>query len=265
MPKPRKQATAPSLPKANVRNSGTLDNTLSVLEQAISSSPAPSAAAITETLGLPRPTTNRMISNLVNLGLLRRDAKSRQLVEGDRLLKLALAALTQAAQRGHRHIILADLSMQTQETCNVGVIMNGQVQYLDRVESHWPLALRLEAGSTVPLYCSALGKLLLSCLPGAQQTSYLDAISYFSYTTNTLTSKRQLQAQLIDIAKQGYAIDNEEYLAGVIGIAVAVPLPEDCPPMGIAIAAPSARVSADELVNLLPLLNEAAKKLAASY
>src|SRR5690606_3359907 len=103
----------------------------------------------------------RILSNLVKLGLLQRDTRLRQLHEGDRLLQLALGVVARAVQRGPRHEILRELAQKISETCNVGMIVGGRVRYIDRVEAQWPLSLRLEPGSELPLHCTAVGKLLL--------------------------------------------------------------------------------------------------------
>src|SRR5690554_3634625 len=101
---------------------GSLEKSLNVLEMVVSSSPAPSAAQITDALHLARPTTNRVISNLVKLDFLTREARYRQLVPGDRLLQLAMKVIEVATQQGPAHEVLRELSSVTQETCNVGTI-----------------------------------------------------------------------------------------------------------------------------------------------
>ena len=231
----------------------------------MSSEHPPSAARITEQLNLPRPTTNRIIGNLVRLNFLKRDPVLKQLIEGDRLLRLALAVVERATKRGPRHELLRDLSERTGETCNVGTIAAGRIRYLDRVESHWPLAFRLEAGSEIPMHCTALGKLLLAHLPPAQREKHLGTIELTRYTSQTITDRAKLKTELDDIVRNGFSLDNEEYLPGVLGLAVPVPNGDGFPVLAIAIAAPSARLTPDKLREHLPLLREYADKFALYY
>jgi len=231
----------------------------------MSSEHPPSAARITEQLNLPRPTTNRIIGNLVRLNFLKRDPVLKQLIEGDRLLRLALAVVERATKRGPRHELLRDLSERTGETCNVGTIAAGRIRYLDRVESHWPLAFRLEAGSEIPMHCTALGKLLLAHLPPSQREKHLGTIELTRYTNQTITDRAKLKAELDDIVRNGFSLDNEEYLPGVLGLAVPVPNGDSFPVLAIAIAAPSARLTPDKLREHLPLLREYADKFALYY
>jgi len=249
-------------PPAEPGPAGSLGKAFDVLEMAVSTQPPPSAAQITERLGLPRPTVNRILGNLVKLGLLRRDA--RQLHEGDRLLGLALAVVGGAVQRGPRHEILRELSAKISETCNVGMIAGGRVRYIDRVEAQWPLSLRLEPGSELPLHCSAVGKLLLGHLPRAQRDKYLRTMALTRYTPNTITDPARLERELDRIAAEGLSQDNEEYLPGVVGLAV--PIPGGAfPVLALGVAAPSARVTVEDMRRDLPYLREVAAKLALCY
>lgn len=263
MPSDRTNSTPASSPDTN--SSGALSKSLDVLEMIMRTAYPPSAAQITEELNLPRPTTNRIIGNLVRMNFLKRDPLQRQLIEGDRLLNLALAVIARATQRGPRHEILRELSRRTEETCNVGAIAGGRVRYIDRVEAHWPLSLRLEPGSEIPLYCTALGKLLLSHLPLAQREKYLKTLDLARHTAHTITDLAELETELNNIATAGFSLDDQEYLPGVLGLAVPVLNQDGFPILGLAIAAPSARVTLKDLQAHLPLLQEFAGKLALCY
>lgn len=250
---------------ADAASAGAVARSLDLLEMVMRAPYPPSAAQISEELKLPRPTTNRIIGNLVRMRFLRRDPLQRRLLEGERLLELALAVLARATQREPGHEILRELSRRTQETCNVGVIVGARVRYLDRVESHWPLALRLEPGSDIPLHCSALGKLLLAHLPRAQRERFLGSLDLARHTAHTVTDAQALELQLERIVADGYSTDDEEYLPGVIGLAVPIPARQGPALLGLAVAAPSARASLDELRGHLPLLRDFAARLAACY
>lgn len=250
-------------PKSN--KAGAVGKTLDVLERIILGDPAPSAAQISRMLEQPRPTTNRIIANLIRLGFVKRDPVLSQLAAGDRLQRLALSVVAAAAQQGPRHQILQELAADTEETCNVGVVVGGRVRYLDRVEAKWPLALRLEPGSEIPLYCTALGKLLLGLMPEVQREKHLRTMTLRRYTANTITDRDALRSELAVIAEEHVAFDREEYLAGVIGMAVPIAVPKGTPQLAIAVAAPSARLSINALRKDLPALHQASRKLAICY
>ncbi len=225
----------------------------------------PSAAQITEVLDLPRPTTNRVISNLIKLNFLKRDVKHRELIEGDRLLKLALNVIARATQRGPAHEILRELSSLTRETCNIGTIAAGRIRYVDRVEAHWPLALRLEPGSDVPLHCTAIGKLLLASLPEEQREKFVNTMTLSRNTDNTITNRITLRDNLQAIAEQRFSIDSQEHLSGVLGIAVPIPSNQNYPVLALGMAVPTARATTESLKKQLPILQDYAQRLGDCY
>ncbi|MFD2741614.1 IclR family transcriptional regulator [Sulfitobacter aestuarii] len=222
-------------------------------------------AEISEKLALPRPTANRLISNLIKLGLLKREGGGLRIIEGDRLVQMSSAVLEGAARRGPRHEVLRQLVIETRETANVGTLSDGEVLYLDRFEAVWPLALRLEVGSRVPIYCSAIGKLMLSRMPPTQRRKFLDALVLTPRTENTITSRDVLEGELDNIANTGFAVDDEECFNGVIGIAVAVESQHAIPNLGLSLVAPSGRQTIAQMQGFLPALQAAAVRLAHCY
>ena len=218
---------------------------------------------IAEELAIPRPTATRLVNNLIKLGMLKREGGGKKIIEGDDLVGLASAALTGSASRGPRHEILHELVLATRETANIGTLVNGQVVYLDRVEALWPLAFRLEVGSRVPLYCSALGKLVLAMMPEVQLAKYLETVALRPLTQNTIQTRDALAKEIAQIRKDGISVDREECFEGVIGIAV--PVIAAPPTIGLALVAPSSRQTPEGLRQLVPLMQDAAERLAKCY
>ena len=60
----------------------------------------------------------------------------------------------------------------------------------------------------------------------------------------------------------GFAIDDEEFLPGLVCIAVLIPSASGQSNLGLAIQAPVIRVTPDDAIKFLPALQRAAKALA---
>ncbi len=173
-------------------------------------------------LGLPKPTAHRIMRNLESEGLLQREPGSRRYVPGARMVQLGLGIVAAAMVRSPRHAILEALSKEIGETCNFGVMIGSHALYLDRVELAWPFGLRFEPGSRVPLHCTSMGKLFLSQLPAKKRTLLLRSIALYRYTENTITVLARLESELDKIRETEVSIDNQEFLAGVVCVAVPV-------------------------------------------
>jgi DNA-binding IclR family transcriptional regulator len=242
---------------------GAVPKALRVLEAVAERKHPLAIAEIAAALDLPQPTAHRIVTALEKLGFVAREPGRRRVVEGRRLVGLGLNVLQAAAGSGARHAVLAALAKKTGESCNLGVMAGGNVVYVDRVESQWPLGLRFEPGSRVPLHCTAIGKLLLSQLPEEALEAQLANGPLTRYTATTITDPRRLKAELKRIRRQGYSTDNQEFMSGVVCIAVPVPGPRDgrvC--AGLAISAAEARLTLAGAKRFLPDLREAAARIA---
>jgi len=222
-----------------------------------------SLAELSVRLGLPKVTTHRLCMQLLDGGFLARDTDERCFAVGPALRKLAFDTLNNGVVRGLRHEVLAALVTQVGETCNFTTLDGTRVLYIDRVEAQWPLRLTLDVGSHVPLHCTASGKLFLAEMPKAEREALIAQLPLTRMTRHTITSAKALRAECEAIATQAYSNDREEFIAGLIAVAVPVRDESGCARAAIALHAPSARLSLAEAQRQLPALRAAAGRTGA--
>jgi DNA-binding IclR family transcriptional regulator len=140
-----------------------------------------------------------------------------------------------------------------------------EVVYLDRVEAVWPLGLRFEPGSRVPLHCTSLGKLFLSHLPEDQLGGFISALPLRRYTQNTITDEGRLAAEVAEIRRRGVSVDDQEFMSGVVCVAVPIIGKDGRLLAGVALSAPEARMTLEQAREYVPMLREAARKLAETF
>lgn len=244
---------------------GAMGKAFSILDAIAASSLPLSMAELARITGMTKPTAHRIVTVLAELGFVERDSSKRGYVEGPRLIRFALSALQGAAPRTMRHAVLRSLSEQTGETCNFGVLAGAEVIYVDRVEAKWPLGLRFEPGSHVPAHCSAIGKLMLSLQEDEQVEQLLRTLPLTRYTAHTLTNTRELARELKKIRETGIGIDNQEFIDGVVCVAVPVRADNGELVGGIAMSAPEARISLQEALALVPTMKNAATKIGKTF
>jgi DNA-binding IclR family transcriptional regulator len=245
---------------------GSTAKALGILECVAENQGRPAAVSdISVRLGLSKPTGHRIATALEEMGFLKRDVAARRLIEGNRLVRLAFNVLTAAASKAPRHSILEALAAATGETCNLGIVVGNQVAYIDRVESRWPLGLRFEPGSRVPMHCTAIGKLLLAMMSPKQRDRVLASGPFPRYTETTIVDPHQLRRELVRIRKDRFSTDNQEFMSGVVCVAVPVTGPRGRVCAALAMSAPQARLTLDQALTRLPQLLEAAAKLSQSF
>ena len=72
----------------------------------------------------------------------------------------------------------------------------------------------------------------------------------------------QLEQEVKQIKRQGFALDNEEFLPGLLCVAVLVPSTTGRSNLCVAVQAPIMRLTADKALKLLPPLQRAADALS---
>ncbi len=172
-------------------------------------------------LELAKATTHRFASLLERLGFVRRTADGKRYEIGGRLAALGLHVMRNASQFAPRQAVLSSLVSQIQETCNITTLDGGELIYLDRVESDWPLQIRLNVGSRVPLHCTASGKLFLALSPSLSE-ALLHLKSLPRHTSRTITDPAKLATELNRIRQTRIGTDNEEFIEGMAAAAVPV-------------------------------------------
>ncbi len=259
-PRPDKAA------KAREQKLGATARSFAILEHVASSQNPVDVLDIIASLKLPKATAYRLVDWFVIHGYLSREPGRRRLIVGPKLTNLAFGALSSSMRNDAPHVVLQRLVRTLNETCNIGTLLNGEVVYLDRVEAEdWPLRLHYTSGSRVPLHCSAIGKLYLALAPAPRRKRLLQSLDLRRFTERTITEGSKLDAELRQVRKEQVSFDREEYLAGVICIAVPVIGKNGEMLAALAIQAPQARMNEQTARKHLPLLRRAAEDLAEIF
>ena len=222
-----------------------------------------SLQGLVEQTGLPKPTLHRMLQQLEASGLLQREVDGRHYGMGTRLRRLAENLLLNDSLHGARHTVLRRLVEEVGESCNITALSGSEVIYLDRVETAAPLRFYLHPGSRVPVHCSASGKIFLAQMGAAQRQRLLANGPLDAYTPKTLTEPAQIEREIARVRQDGFAVDNEEFLPGLLCIAALVPSASGPSNLCVALQAPVMRLDLAKAKTLLPALQRAAKALAS--
>lgn len=251
----------PDVPNAGSRSIRVLE----LLEVVCDMDRPASAMDIEVASGLPKATVHRLCNLLLDEGYLRRDVNGRGYEAGERFSRLALKLLSNQSGRGERHAILEAVTRDIGETCNIALPLATSMQYLDRVESEWPLRIQLPVGSHVPLHCTASGKLYLSSLPKARRERLVAKLPLDAKSDNTITDRDALLGAIEKIAKTKVGTDNEEFIPGMVAAAVPVTDTNGKLLATLATHGPVVRMNFERAMEHVPRLQQAAKEIAASF
>ena len=244
-------------------NPSTHEKALSLLETVARAGKSMPLAELASELEMPKATAHRLCSQLTELGFLARDVDERSYIVGPRLRALAFDTCNHDSVRTLRHAVLTELVQEVGETCNFTTLDGASVLYLDRVEAPWPWRLMLESGTHVPLHCTASGKLFLGMMTPARRENLIRQITLTRMTANTLVSPEALIEECERIAHDGYSMDREEFIPGLLAVAVPVLDTHGQVRAAIALHGPSIRLSMETALSRLPALRAAAQRMTA--
>lgn len=207
------------------RYSQSLERGLAILRCFTPVLPILGIADIADELGMSRSTTHRYVITLVALGYLEQGA-SRKYRLGLRVSDLGMSALNCTGLRQQSRPLLEDLRRRTSYTVNMAVLDGPEILYVDRARSfrrgQVKIDLNLGVGSRLPMYCTAMGKLLLAYMPDHEQRSLIADLKLTKRGPNTITSKRALHAELDRVRDENFATNDQELATGLRSISAPV-------------------------------------------
>ena len=217
---------------------------------------------IVNSTSINKSTAYRFLSHLETEGYVFRDTDGYYMV-GPKLAKLGSGATYQATLCRTSAQILDKLRADTGETVNLAVLDGSEILYLSVFESQHTFRMVSEVGRRRPLYCTALGKAILAYLPPEQQRKIIGGTRFERFTPHTVGSAEELDKDLHKIHRRGYALDDEETVAGARCIAVAILNHDRKVIGGISVSGPVVRVAKRQIAEFAALLRAAADQIAS--
>jgi IclR family transcriptional regulator, KDG regulon repressor len=210
---------------------------------------------------LPVSTVHRFLANLVTAGFLSCDG------DGTYHLGIACFAIGQAAvgQLDIRRLslpYLRELNQQTRETIHLTVRHGLSAVYVEKLDSPEPLRIHSRIGASVPLYCTAVGKVMLAHMPVEEQERILPELGLKRLTPNTVGNLQELTTELYRVKKNGYACDMEEHEVHIRCLAAPIWDHTGSVQSSLSITAPVVRMPVTRLRKLAPLIQTAGLQIS---
>lgn len=179
-----------------------------------------SLTAIARRAELPLSTAHRLVTELVELGALARSAHSRDYVIGRRLWDIGLLAPVERSLREAASPFLHDIYAATLATVHLAVRDGEEVLYVERLRGRASVEIVSTVGSTLPLFTTGVGKVLLAHAPVQLQHSVLAQLR--PVTAYTITEPATLRSELDRIRRDDVATTDQEMSLGAASIAVPI-------------------------------------------
>jgi DNA-binding IclR family transcriptional regulator len=250
----RVQASALKKPSG----SQAIDRAGDLVRQVVDATQPVTFSELAEASGLAKSTASRILNALERNGLLRRDANG-AFLPGDAFVRYALRGNTETDLVSVALPYLERLGELSRETINLGVHRHSMVVQIAQINSHYVLGGTNWLGRSEPVHVTALGKVLLAFGAAELPPGRLERL-----TPHTITSRRDLEAELAKIRHQGYGVASEELEIGLIAIAAPVRRNDGAVIAALSVSGPSTRINASRIAQVGALCVAEANALSAA-
>lgn len=233
---------------------------MDVLEGLVASGTDVGLADLSSRLGLPKPTVHRILQTLIGRGYARQRSEG-VYAPGLRILALAGAVWANVEVGALVRPIMAQLQDLAPETVHFAVLDSTQAVYVEKLEGRRAYRMASVVGMPLALHSTAIGKAMLAFLDEADFVRWVDDAVLTRRTPRTLTTRRQLENELVTIRRCGYAIDDEENEEDIRCVGAAVLDSRGRVFGGISVSAPAFQLSREEAERIAPHVALAAARI----
>jgi IclR family transcriptional regulator, pca regulon regulatory protein len=207
-------------------------------------------AEMADLTGLSRSTTHRYASTLVRLGYLEQGTRRKyRLAPG--ASDPGAGVIRELRRAVPARAVLEELRDEIGYTVSMGALDGTRVIYVHRFFGHrrgqHAIDRELRVGAHIPAYCTALGKVLLASLSGAERRERVAMIDLVPRGPRSIVEQSKLLAELDGVDLGAPVVSNEEFVIGARSIAMLLAWPGGEPCVAIDLTVPSRAFTAAQL------------------
>ena len=227
---------------------------LAVFEYLIKADEPQKLSEIAEALGMNSSTTLRFLTTLTECGYVRQDTRTLRYAPTLKICALAGRLMREDVLPKRARPYMEQLSRASGESVCLAVREENRIVYVEVLRARNQSLMAVQAvGHSAQMYCNGIGKLFLAVCTEEELEDYIRLEGLKKFTSYTITDKQTLAAELEEVRKQGFALDNQERELGARCIAFPVFGSDGDLIAGVSITGPYSRLS-DEC--MLPRIEE---------
>lgn len=199
----------------------SVSHALDVLEQFCGGASEIGVTELSKRLKLHKNNVFRLLATLEARGYIEQSHTTENYRLGLRCLQLGQTYVHQLGFLTQAKSILGELVKSAKESSFVAVRKGRVIVPLDFAEPQSSVRVVSLLGSTLPLHCTASGKVHLA-FESEERLSQSLPEKLERYTDKTIRERQKLVEQLKEIGESGYAVEREEFIDEVTSVAVPV-------------------------------------------
>ena len=181
-----------------------------------------SLSEIVQQTGLNKTTAKRLLANLTSRGYLQQEVKSKRYQLGLRLFELGGIVFSSFSLRKAAAYPMSHLQSLTGATVLLGAMMEDQLVYMDKRDGDGMIRIASDIGWRRPLHYGMLGMILMAHLDEKDAKKILKKYPLEIHTPFSIIDDDAFNLRLEEVRSQGYVMEREEAVEGIIGIAAPI-------------------------------------------
>lgn len=241
----------------------SVDRALDILEAFDYNTENLGVTELSHRLSLHKNNVFRLLATLECRGYIEQDPKTGNYRLGIKTFEVANVFLHHLGLCRQARPVLEDLVIKCNETAFLSILDGPEVVYVLMQETTQTVRIVPRVGRRLPAHCTASGKAQLAFESEDRLDQILREYPLRRFTERTIVDLRQLKEHLREVARRGYAIDDEELEEGVRCVAAPVRDYSHKVVAGATLVGPVARFAMERVEHeLVPLVKEAAARIS---
>ena len=218
---------------------------------------------IAKKLNLGKSTVHRLLVTLEEKGYVDQDPETEKYKLGLKLVELGNIVLLNLELRSQAAPCLKRLMERSGQTVHLAILDQGDIIYIDKVESMGAIKMASYIGRRGYVHSSALGKAIAAYLPEEQVRRILETKGMPRLTPNTITSFSEFKSHLERVRQQGYAVDDIENEEAIRCIAAPIFNYAGTVVAAVSVSGTVLKVTIDRVAELARMVVECAEEISA--
>ena len=215
---------------------------------------------VAEVIGVHKSTASRLLTVLLNRGLVEPAGERGRYRLGYGILRLAGAVGARLEVTGAGRVICDGLAAELGETVNIAVRQGDQVVNVHQSDGGNSIAAHNWVGRPTPWHATSSGKILLAWAAGPSGGELPAGL--VRYTDSTITDPAVLAGQLATARTAGYAVTAGELELGLNAVAAPVFGPDGEVVAAISVSAPAYRLPENGFAAVAARTIDAARRVS---
>ena len=216
---------------------------------------------ISERLGLNKSTVHGIISTLKYHGFISQDEETQKYKLGIRFVEFGDLVINSMNIRNAAVPVIDAVCERIEETVHIAMLDGLDVVWIEKRECTKSIKTSTKIGARLPAYTTADGKIIICYQNKDKIKNYLPK-RIPQYTKNTITNKGEFIKKLEEMKKNGYAIDNEEYVEGLKCVAAPIFDHDGKVRFSLSTTGPAFRMNEERIKELIVIIKEAANEIS---